>query len=95
MVSVLNRAKKRLTGLLARLAATAGDAAAQEALPTLAVDEFLRFESSNQLGNRRALRAAQVGGVDLPEGALVALCISAANRTPAVYDGPTKRVAPQ
>ncbi len=74
--------------LLARLAATAGDAAAQEALLTLAVDEFLRFESSNQLGNRRALRATQVGGVDLPEGALVTLCIGAANRDPAVYDAP-------
>ncbi len=74
--------------LLARLATTTGDAAAQETLMTLAVDEFLRFESSNQLGNRRALRATQVGGVDLPEGALVTLCIGAANRDPAVYDAP-------
>jgi len=72
MVLVLNRAKKRLAGLLARLAATAGDAAAAREAPlTLAVDEFRRFESSNQLGNRRALRPTQVGGVDLPEGALV------------------------
>jgi cytochrome P450 len=54
----------------------------------LAVDEFLRFESSNQLGNRRALQATQVNGVDLPEGALVTLCIGAANRDPAVYDNP-------
>ena len=74
--------------LLAGLATTAGDAAAQETLMTLAVDEFLRFESSNQLGNRRALRATQVGGVDLPEGALVTLCIGAANRDPAVYNAP-------
>ena len=54
----------------------------------LAVDEFLRFESSNQLGNRRALQATQVNGVDLPAGALVTLCIGAANRDPAVYDQP-------
>jgi hypothetical protein len=74
--------------LLTRLSAATGDAAAQETLMTLAVDEFLRFESSNQLGNRRALRATQVGGVDLPEGALVTLCIGAANRDPAVYDAP-------
>jgi cytochrome P450 len=53
-----------------------------------AVDEFLRFESSNQLGNRRALQATQVNGVDLPAGALVTLCIGAANRDPAVYDHP-------
>jgi cytochrome P450 len=54
----------------------------------LAVDEFLRFESSNQLGNRRALQATQVNGVDLPAGALVTLCIGAANRDPAVYEQP-------
>jgi cytochrome P450 len=50
-----------------------------------AVDEFLRFESSNQLGNRRALRACDVGGVPLEEGALVTLCIGAANRDPAQF----------
>ena len=33
-----------------------------------AVDEFLRFESSNQLGNRRA-PACEVGGVALEAGA--------------------------
>ena len=54
----------------------------------LAVDEFLRFESSNQLGNRRALHATQVNGVDLPAGSLVTLCIGAANRDPAVYENP-------
>ncbi|PUE43767.1 cytochrome P450 [Limnohabitans sp. Hippo3] len=53
-----------------------------------AVDEFLRFESSNQLGNRRALQATQINGVDLPAGALVTLCIGAANRDPAVYENP-------
>jgi cytochrome P450 len=54
----------------------------------LAVDEFLRFESSNQLSNRRAVQATQVNGVDLPAGALVTLCIGAANRDPAVYEQP-------
>jgi cytochrome P450 len=54
----------------------------------LAVDEFLRFESSNQLGNRRALQATQLNGVDLPAGALLTLCIGAANRDPAVYEQP-------
>jgi cytochrome P450 len=64
------------------------DEAAEEHILGLAVDEFLRFESSNQLGNRRALQATQVNGVDLPEGALVTLCIGAANRDPAVYENP-------
>jgi hypothetical protein len=44
-----------------------------EAPLTLAVDEFLRFESSNQLGNRRAVRACEVGGVALDAGALEGL----------------------
>jgi cytochrome P450 len=59
-----------------------------EAYLTTSVDEFLRFEPSNQLGNRRALRACQIGGVDLPAGSLITLCIAAANRDPAVFEQP-------
>lgn len=59
-----------------------------EADLAIEIDEFLRFESSNQLGNRRALKACQVGGVDLPEGALLTLCIGAANRDPAQFAQP-------
>lgn len=66
----------------------ASDAAAQEAVLTRAVDEFLRFESSNQLGNRRAVKDTQVGGVDLSAGTLVTLCIGAANRDPAQFNHP-------
>lgn len=73
--------------LLADLRA-AGDASAQEQVPTLAVDECLRFESSNQLGNRRALAPCTIGGVELAAGTLVTLCIGAANRDPAVFDHP-------
>ncbi|HVZ44317.1 MAG TPA: cytochrome P450 [Ramlibacter sp.] len=75
----------------ARLLRTIGarpDWAALEPAMTLAVDEFLRFESSNQLGNRRALRACEVGGVAMAEGALVTLCIGAANRDPAQFERP-------
>jgi cytochrome P450 len=75
-------------GLLQALAHTKGDEPAQEALLDRAVDEFLRFESSNQLGNRRALRDTQVGGMDLPAGTLVTLCIGAANRDPAQFSEP-------
>ena len=53
-----------------------------------AVDEFLRFESSNQLGNRRALRAVNLDDALLPAGTLVTLCIGAANRDPAQFDAP-------
>lgn len=61
---------------------------ALEPVMTLAVDEFLRFESSNQLGNRRALKACEVGGAPLEAGALVTLCIGAANRDPAQFEAP-------
>ena len=73
--------------LKADLRAASTDAE-RESILSLAVDEFLRFESSNQLGNRRALQATHINGVDLPEGALVTLCIGAANRDPTVYERP-------
>jgi cytochrome P450 len=73
--------------LMADLAAAASDEAREEVLG-LAVDEFLRFESSNQLGNRRAMAPCTVGGVELPAGALITLCIGAANRDPAQYEQP-------
>lgn len=53
-----------------------------------AVDEFLRFESSNQLGNRRAVTDCTIGGQPYPAGTLVTLCIGAANRDPAHFTHP-------
>lgn len=52
----------------------------------LAVDEFLRFESSNQLGNRRATVDCMVGEVPLSKGTLITLCIGSANRDPAQFE---------
>ena len=60
----------------------------QEEVLAPAIDEFLRFESSNQLGNRRALLDCHVGGQDLPAGSLITLCIGAANRDPAQFASP-------
>jgi hypothetical protein len=74
--------------LVAQIRSCPNEPAAQEEFMTAAVDEFLRFESSNQLGNRRALVACEVGGVALEAGALVTLCIGAANRDPAQFDNP-------
>ena len=54
------------------------------------IDEFLRFEPSNQLSNRRALTATQIGGVDIAAGSLLTLCIGAANRDPALFDQPNR-----
>jgi len=47
-----------------------------------AVEECLRFESPNQLGNRLVVQQCCVGGVTLPAGAYLNLCIGAANRDP-------------
>ncbi|RZJ25694.1 MAG: cytochrome P450, partial [Haliea sp.] len=77
-------------GLLSKLEHSVPAPRAQEADLMLAVDEFLRFESSNQLGNRRALKACEIGGVALAEGALVTLCIGAANRDPAQFAEPDR-----
>ncbi len=70
------------------LAAHGGDDVVTEGVLTSAVDEILRYESSNQLGNRRALTACCIDGVELPAGALITLCIGAANRDPAVFEQP-------
>ena len=72
----------------AQLEATQRDTAAHQSLLTAAVEEFLRFEPSNQLGNRRAVIACEVGGEQLPAGALVTLCIGAANRDPEQFEAP-------
>ncbi len=58
------------------------------ALWDTAIDEFLRFESSNQLGNRRATRDFELAGKPFPAGTLLTLCIGAANRDPTVFDHP-------
>ncbi|KWT98655.1 MULTISPECIES: cytochrome P450 [unclassified Variovorax] len=55
-----------------------------------AIEEFLRFESSNQLGNRIATVATRVGGVEVQPGTRITLCIGAANRDPAVFAEPDR-----
>ena len=58
-------------------------------LPT-AVEEFLRIESSNQLGNRITTRAVEIGGVMLAPRTQVTLGIGAANRDPAQFPEPDR-----
>jgi cytochrome P450 len=53
-----------------------------------AVEEILRFESSNQLGNRMTTQQVELGGVRMAAGTLVTLCIGAANRDPAQFVDP-------
>jgi cytochrome P450 len=53
-----------------------------------AVEEFLRFESSNQFGNRMSTIETTIGGVTLPAQTRITLCIGAANRDPAQFANP-------
>jgi cytochrome P450 len=55
-----------------------------------AVEEFLRFESSNQLGNRITTAEVTIGGVTMPANTSVTLCIGAANRDPAQFPDPDR-----
>jgi cytochrome P450 len=66
------------------------DLAAHPQLIAAAVEEFLRMESSNQLGNRRAACDCEIGGKRLPAGTYVHLCIGAANRDPAQFPDPNR-----
>lgn len=53
-----------------------------------AVEEILRYESSNQLGNRMTTERVELGGVTLASGTSVTLCIGAANRDPRQFADP-------
>lgn len=58
------------------------------ALTKTAIEEILRFESSNQLGNRMTTEPVELGGIKLAAGTPVTLCIGAANRDPAQFADP-------
>lgn len=70
-------------GELARLRADPG-------LIGTAVEEFLRYQSPVQIGNRRATRAAEIGGVTIPADSYLHLAIGAANRDGAEFPDPDR-----
>jgi cytochrome P450 len=53
-----------------------------------AVEEMLRYESSNQLGNRITTETVEIGGITMPPRTRVTLCIGAANRDPSHFNDP-------
>ena len=55
-----------------------------------AVEEILRYQSPNQLGNRELSEDLDIGGVRLPAGSMITLCIGAANRDPARFEDPER-----
>jgi len=96
-IFLLNAGHETTTNLIANalhaLTQWPGERARLLAHPELintAVEEFLRFESSNQLGNRIAARDTTVGGVEMLTGTQITLCIGAANRDPAQFPEPDR-----
>src|SRR3981081_3197585 len=94
-IFLLNAGHETTTNLIGNgLVALSGNPAQKKRLienPDLiktAVEEILRFESSNQLGNRMTTAQVELGGVTLPAGTPVTLCIGAANRDPKQYTDP-------
>ncbi len=55
-----------------------------------AIEEILRLESSNQLGNRGSSTDFDLGGQRYPAGTRLTLCIGAANRDPSVFAEPDR-----
>src|SRR6202022_3425377 len=74
--------------LLIRHPGTMAGRRKDQSLIETAVEEFLRLESSNQLGNRRAARDTELAGVAMPKGSYVHIGIGAANRDPAQFPDP-------
>ncbi|MGC1387028.1 MAG: cytochrome P450, partial [Steroidobacteraceae bacterium] len=63
---------------------------ADPGLINTAVEEFLRYESPNQLGNRITAVPVDLGGVSLPAGTQITVCIGAANRDPEQFVEPER-----
>jgi cytochrome P450 len=59
-------------------------------LAKAAVEEVLRFESSNQLGNRMTTERIDLGGIAMAAGTPLTLCIGAANRDPRQFADPER-----
>jgi len=55
-----------------------------------AVEEFLRYDGSVQINHRVLLAETQVGGVRVPEGAMIYLMLGAVNRDPARFRDPDR-----
>ncbi len=96
-IFILNAGHETTTNLIGNglysLLEWPGECARLKAEPGLidtAVEEFLRFESSNQLGNRITTEPVDFGGVAMPAETRITLCIGAANRDPAQFPDPDR-----
>lgn len=94
-IFILNAGHETTTNLISNALASLdqhpGQRRALLGTPSLintAVDEFLRYESPNQLGNRLTTTAVDIGGVTVDAAVNLHLVIGAANRDEAVFEHP-------
>jgi cytochrome P450 len=94
-IFLLNAGHETTTNLIGNGLVTFSNHAAERrrlvqnpALIKTAVEEILRFESSNQLGNRITTGPIELGGVAMAGGTPLTLCIGAANRDPLQFNDP-------
>lgn len=91
-IFLLNAGHETTTNLIGSALVTLHDNPAQRQrlieqpdLIKTAVEEVLRMESPNQLGNRMATESVQIGDCSIPAGSNIHLCIGAANRDPSTF----------
>lgn len=79
-------------GLLAQRPLLQEELRSEPAKVAIFIEEVLRFESPFRYHPRTAARSVELGGIEIPEGALVMLLWGAANRDEAVFDRPDEIV---
>jgi cytochrome P450 len=65
-------------------------ATGEQSIADTAVEEFLRFESPVQLGNRITTQEVVIGGIRMPPDTRINIGIGAANRDPAQFKDPDR-----
>lgn len=96
-IFLLNAGHETTTNLIGSgLALLLADPAQRERLEsdtgmiTTAIEECLRMESPNQLGNRMVIEPVEIGGYRFEAGTYLTLCIGAANRDPREFAHPDR-----
>ncbi|MCI5076038.1 cytochrome P450 [Oricola sp.] len=96
-IFILNAGHETTTNLIGNGLAALNDHPGEKArlignpeIITSAVEEFLRFSSPNQLGNRETTAPIEIDGMEIATGTNLHLCIGAANRDPAQFEDPDR-----
>ena len=96
-IFILNAGHETTTNLIGNTLVTLADEPdigrrlnAEPDLMKPAIEEFLRYESPVQLGNRMTMADSEIASVPIAAGTPITLCIGAANRDPAAFPNPDR-----